>query len=123
MLVWPAIRSAPIARLRNAAATRGALPTRIRDRSSSKVTSLAQWIRFSIPNVPEQVYEPLQPGTLRPEAGDEERGLDGRHLVSQVRSVPDDPVGLASVREQSFGGTSDIRHSGSEGDLGQPLVR
>jgi hypothetical protein len=52
MLVWPAIRSAPIARLRRVAITRGALPTRICDRSSSKVTSLTQWIRFSIPQCP-----------------------------------------------------------------------
>jgi hypothetical protein len=52
MLVWLAILSAPIARLRRVAMTRGALPTRIWDRSSSKVTSLTQCTRFSMPQCP-----------------------------------------------------------------------
>lgn len=46
MLVWPAMRSAPIASLRSVAMTRGALPTRIWERSSSKITSRTQWMRF-----------------------------------------------------------------------------
>ncbi len=52
MLVWPASRSALIARLRRVAMTRGALPVRICERSSSKVTSLTQWTRFSMPQWP-----------------------------------------------------------------------
>ena len=52
MLAWPAIRKAPIARLRRVAITRGALPARICERSSSNITSLTQWIRFSIPQCP-----------------------------------------------------------------------
>ena len=35
MLVWPAIRRAPIARLRRVAITRGALPTRTTHKSDS----------------------------------------------------------------------------------------
>src|SRR5665213_2522198 len=52
MLVWPPMRSAPIARLRSVAMTRGALPTRIWERSSPKVTSRTQWMRFSMPQCP-----------------------------------------------------------------------
>lgn len=52
MLAWPASRSALIARLRSVAITRGALPTRIWQRSSSKVTSRTQCTRFSIPQCP-----------------------------------------------------------------------
>jgi hypothetical protein len=60
MLVWPAIRSAPIARLRRATITRGALLARICERSSSNVTSLTQWTRCSILWVPKMCRSPVQ---------------------------------------------------------------
>jgi len=48
MFFAPASRSRPIARFRKAAMAWAAAPLRTRERSSSKVTSLTQWSRFSM---------------------------------------------------------------------------
>ncbi len=52
MLVQPVRRRKLIAVFRMVAMTWGALPVRIWERSSSKVTSRHQWIRFSMPQCP-----------------------------------------------------------------------
>jgi hypothetical protein len=52
ILVWPAWRMRPIARLRRVAMTRGREPVRTWEASSPNVTSRTQWILFSIAQCP-----------------------------------------------------------------------
>ena len=59
MLVQPVIRNRVMTVLRRVAMTRGALPVRTWERSSSKETSRTQWRRFSMPQCPPV---PLDPG-------------------------------------------------------------
>ena len=52
ILVWPAWRISPIARLRSVAIMRGRGPVRTREESSRNVTSRTQWTLFSIVHWP-----------------------------------------------------------------------
>ena len=117
----PAMRSAPIARLRRAAMTLG--PDRVLTRGfvlliQGVAEPVKRLDRPLFPDVSGQAGSVCLPGFR---AGDAERGDGGDRLAVQVRDVPLDEEHLADVRErQILGRGQDL--DGAGGDPAVALV-